>query len=249
MSNIEEQREKLLQAVRKYKLDTPISAKGKSDALLSKRIVYIRILKKLGKYSPYVSVIFFLHYLIKKAGITAALNKTIVFVALSATTITGGYYASKYIYKHIENKIIYIKSNSNAVTLTERSKKAEIMIFSHYKNNKKNNITGDAIIQADPKELIVIEKQKDKIIISAEKNGAASVTVSYKDFKDVVHVISRVKPDEIKKGFIPSEKVYLKDGNVFIGRLFKENDFYVIITADRTIKIHNDKISRIEYIK
>lgn len=249
MNSIEKQREKLQQVARKYKLDRPISVEGKKIALASKKKIYVGLLKNLGKYSSFMGLVIFIQYILKKVGVTIVLNKAIVIAVISATAVVGGYYTAYYIYTQSENKITSIKSSHNEIILTDQVKKTEFMVFSYHKNKTIKNITSEIKIDLKPKGLLTIEKQKEKIIVTAEKNGSAIITVFYDNYHDIIHVISKVTQADMKKEFIITEKVYLKDGNIFLGQLIKDNDFYILVMSDKRIKIHKDEIAKIEYIK
>jgi len=92
--------ESLEAVLAKYRLADPVPEGIQKRMMDSKRDIFIRVLKRVGKYTVIIALLQWLYFLLKKFGVGVFASKTVVSVITAAALGGGSYAVMDHITKH-----------------------------------------------------------------------------------------------------------------------------------------------------
>lgn len=240
-------------ALDKYKLTNPIPEEIQQFSIASKKRVFVRIMKTLGKYTLLSGLTLSLYFFIKKIGLSTLASKLLVFVTISASVTTATYYSVKYIKKHTETvKPVEIVIAPSAIKHKSRKNWTTFSIKGTLSDKTTKDISNDVTFIVSPADLAVVTQKNNKLKLAFKKQGKGTLTAKWNDIqKNVAIEYTRPRAINSYSGLRQAhghlEKVYLKDGNIFMGVLKDKGTMVELITPSGILTFERSNIDRIEY--
>ena len=252
MSEFEIQKEQFKEAMLKYKFAHHISVDVQKQALKSKKTVYKRVLKTLGKLTIITTISTAIYFLIKKMGIKMFLTKLTASLVVTSSAAVGVAYSVKYINETMSIKPASIILSSSRLVLDSPKDNKILKIQIKYTDDSIKKLRELPIFKFEKKIAKIERNNEGHYTITGISDGKTSLTISWKKLTTTcdVHVKKLKKEKKVfkKKEFKHTEKIYMKDGTVFTGILIEKGKKVILVTPEGRLTLDKSDIKSIEYL-